>query len=341
MAATIMLLVASASALAPPAVNLGDFVLQRAIQTQLHYSAGLRNEPQVGWMAKFEGHEHLDSVGRHVGASGFPGTYTAAFGQLRTTPYTAYLAALGEEPDGIVETAFDCGYLRREAAADAYEDEVDARITERREARRAKREAGFVDGDEEAKATAARAAALQFLDEFCDEWVPRLTAGDVRSALEKRASKPPPGMREARSKDAGADADVVFEALWDYRDESPYMIRGGELVSPAKMGVRLGSRVLAAAAQSSDASPRLRAARTKYPEEDRPLGAGQLSLMDAAQARVDRASRPTMDALESKRGGAAPPTSKWAAQVDPASGNTYYYGDARDVQVWPPEKAMA
>ena len=63
-----LLCVASAHALAPPAVNLGDFVLQRAIQTQLHYSAGLRNEPQVGWMAKFEGHEHLDSVGRHVGA---------------------------------------------------------------------------------------------------------------------------------------------------------------------------------------------------------------------------------------------------------------------------------
>ena len=98
-----LLCVASAHALAPPPVHLGDFVLQRAIQTQLHYSAGLRNEPQVGWMAKFEGHEHLDSVGRHVGASGFPGTYTAAFGQLRTTPYTAYLAALGEEPDGIVE----------------------------------------------------------------------------------------------------------------------------------------------------------------------------------------------------------------------------------------------
>ena len=34
----------------------------------------------------------------------------------------------------------------------------------------------------------------------------------------------------AFAEDAGADADVVFEALWDYRDESPYMIRGGELV---------------------------------------------------------------------------------------------------------------
>ena len=35
--------------------------------------------------------------------------------------------------------------------------------------------------------------------------------------------------------------------------------------------------------------------------------------------------------------------SKWAAQVDPASGNTYYYHtETRATSwVWPPEKAMA
>ena len=35
--------------------------------------------------------------------------------------------------------------------------------------------------------------------------------------------------------------------------------------------------------------------------------------------------------------------SKWAAQVDPASGNTYYYHTETLATswVWPPEKAMA
>ena len=85
-----------------PGVSLGDFVVQRAIQTQLHYSASLRNEPQVSWLAKFEDHEHLDSTGRHAGAAGFPGTYRMAFGQLKM-PFEDYLTALGDAPDDVVE----------------------------------------------------------------------------------------------------------------------------------------------------------------------------------------------------------------------------------------------
>eukprot|EP00629_Pelagomonadales_sp_RCC1024_P004287 CAMPEP_0119291854 /NCGR_PEP_ID=MMETSP1329-20130426/43134_1 /TAXON_ID=114041 /ORGANISM="Genus nov. species nov., Strain RCC1024" /LENGTH=83 /DNA_ID=CAMNT_0007292683 /DNA_START=74 /DNA_END=321 /DNA_ORIENTATION=+ len=79
-----MLLCAVAThALAPPKVALGDFVMQRAIQQQLYYSADLRNEPVLGWLAKFQGHEHLESKSRQKGAAGFPGTYSAEFGQLR------------------------------------------------------------------------------------------------------------------------------------------------------------------------------------------------------------------------------------------------------------------
>ena len=54
-----------------PAVSLGDFVVQRAIQQQLYYSADLRNELMVGWLAKFRGHEHLDSTARGEGSAGF------------------------------------------------------------------------------------------------------------------------------------------------------------------------------------------------------------------------------------------------------------------------------
>ena len=49
---------------APPAIKLGDFLIQRAIQQQLYYSAQLRNEPIVDWLKRFKGHEHLDSKTR-------------------------------------------------------------------------------------------------------------------------------------------------------------------------------------------------------------------------------------------------------------------------------------
>ena len=94
------------TALAPPTVRLGDFVVQRAIQQQLYFIAELKNEPVQTWLAKFQGHEHLESVGRKPGAPGNPGSYSAEFGQLRTTPYTAYLSALGDAPDDVVKVEF-------------------------------------------------------------------------------------------------------------------------------------------------------------------------------------------------------------------------------------------
>ena len=38
-------LVVAAQALAPPKINLGDYLVQRAVQQQLNYMADLKNEP--------------------------------------------------------------------------------------------------------------------------------------------------------------------------------------------------------------------------------------------------------------------------------------------------------
>lgn len=91
---------------APSSATLGDFLIQRAIQQQLYYSAQLGNEPMVDWLKRFQSHQHLDSHRRREGVCGFPGTYSAAFYQLRTTPFTAYLEALGSEPDSSIEVSF-------------------------------------------------------------------------------------------------------------------------------------------------------------------------------------------------------------------------------------------
>ena len=38
-------LATAANALAPPKINLGDYLVQRAVQQQLNYMADLKNEP--------------------------------------------------------------------------------------------------------------------------------------------------------------------------------------------------------------------------------------------------------------------------------------------------------
>ena len=38
-------LAAAVQALAPPKINLGDYLVQRAVQQQLNYMADLKNEP--------------------------------------------------------------------------------------------------------------------------------------------------------------------------------------------------------------------------------------------------------------------------------------------------------
>ena len=38
-------LAAAVNALAPPKINLGDYLVQRAVQQQLNYMADLKNEP--------------------------------------------------------------------------------------------------------------------------------------------------------------------------------------------------------------------------------------------------------------------------------------------------------
>jgi len=91
---------------APSSAAIGDFLIQRAIQQQLYYSAQLGNEPMVDWLKRFRSHEHLDSPRRREGHCGFPGTYSATFEQLNNTPFTSYLEALGTEPDSTIEVTF-------------------------------------------------------------------------------------------------------------------------------------------------------------------------------------------------------------------------------------------
>jgi len=395
---------------APSSAALGDFLVQRAIQQQLYYSAQLGNEPMVHWLKKFQGHHHLDSYQRGEGRCGFPGTYSAAFDQLNTLPFTAYLEALGTEPDSSIEvsfvkpqrrlsareranpflnnqppvieiydqpiiiskiitqllntadalvetwafhfneaekndlarlandraemkglpsalmlehaalvrggetaysrltgdeamplyafdcracdrfdtlralsllvdevealtpeTAFDVAYLRRDVAEDYSDDGLDVNelILKRRKARRAKFEQGFVTGDDITKGEAARAAALSFLDKFCNEWVPKLVKGDARSSLVKGEYRHAPGMKELRPEDAGADAAEAFEELWEYGDDWVQKMPGGELVLPGLIGERLREIRAEVAAESGGTLrelvvPELRKARIEY-----------------------------------------------------------------------------
>ena len=91
-------LVTAAWALAPPKINLGDYLVQRAVQQQLNYMADLKNEPLGNWLKGFQDHAHLDSNSPRR----FPGTYSAAFGQLNK-PYTEYLVDLGTAPQEVVQ----------------------------------------------------------------------------------------------------------------------------------------------------------------------------------------------------------------------------------------------
>ena len=76
------------------------------------------------------------------------------------------LEALTEEVRSLTpQNAFESGYLRREAKADEDEDDVDARVVERRRKRREEREAKYVTGEEAEKAVYAKEAALGFLEE--------------------------------------------------------------------------------------------------------------------------------------------------------------------------------
>lgn len=368
----------------------------------------------VDWLKRFQGHEHLDSTARSEGNCGFPGTYSATFSQLATTPFDKYLEALGTEPETTIEvkivkpakrlsareranpylakqgpqveiydqpiipkniltqvlntasalvetwafhlgevekgdlarvendraplkalptaemrdfnrlieggetaysfftgdepmplydfdiracdrlnilramtllmeeisaltpeTAFEAPYLRLEPLAREdlrVEDDVDVEklLAKRRQERRESFEASFATGDDLAKAVAARDAALFFLKEFCDMWVPKLVKGDARSNVDKTSYKPPPGMKEVLPAGAGVDADAAFEALWEYQDEAAYEIAGGgELVYPRLLGERLREIRARVAARSrlevlNDIQPELKSARLKY-----------------------------------------------------------------------------
>ena len=78
-----------------------------------------------------------------------------------------------------------------------------------------------------------------------------------------------PGMKEVRPDDAGCDADVVFEALWEYQDEAEYQLVGGELIFPRLMGERLREIRAAVAIESKKTllelvAPEVRSSAEKY-----------------------------------------------------------------------------
>mmetsp|Transcript_22597 Transcript_22597/g.70846 ORF Transcript_22597/g.70846 Transcript_22597/m.70846 type:complete len:440 (-) Transcript_22597:48-1367(-) len=189
------------------------------------------------------------------------------------------LGQLVEEVQALTpQTALECDFLRREAKADDDDENVDERIAERRRIRREKREAAYVGGDELAKAGAARDAALTFLEQFGNKWIPKLLKGDERSDLQLAACRKPgmPMQMLNRPPAAGADADAVLEDLWSYRNESPLRIVGGELVVPAKMGVRLRELRSAAAAEmrreiKDEIYAEINAARAKYTNDPQPV----------------------------------------------------------------------
>ena len=93
-------LATAAWALAPPKINLGDYLVQRAVQQQLNYLSDLKNEPLGNWLKAFQDHGHLDSTSPRR----FPGTYSAAFGQLKK-PFQEYLVDMGTAEKEVVEIA--------------------------------------------------------------------------------------------------------------------------------------------------------------------------------------------------------------------------------------------
>ena len=139
------------------------------------------------------------------------------------------------------ENAFGCDYLGLEAESDVVmAGSDDARVVERRRKRKERRQACFAPISDDDRPAAAQNAALLFLQEYAAHWVPKLTKGDERSALEKHAGRPDPGMQERpRPEGCGADADAALEDLWAWMGAPPYHIPGGEMVDPARMGVRL------------------------------------------------------------------------------------------------------
>lgn len=89
--------------------DLRDFVVQRAVQTQLFYMTSTRDGPKANWLARFLDHGHLDSTNKAgraaavgeggVGEGGDPFSYRARFGGLRVghDEYMRSLAAAEPE----------------------------------------------------------------------------------------------------------------------------------------------------------------------------------------------------------------------------------------------------
>ena len=60
-------LAAAAQALAPPKINLGDYLVQRAVQQQLNYMADLKNEPCGACVLLKSPRRHRRDVLLHAG----------------------------------------------------------------------------------------------------------------------------------------------------------------------------------------------------------------------------------------------------------------------------------
>lgn len=198
---------------------------------------------------------------------------------------SAELAGLEREADPVKAVA-STDYLRIKAVTEARDDCDDERVLAKREARRRRLEGAWATGDDAARATAAIAAARAFVSEFQELWGPLLEQGGRLSDVEKRARRKP-GQKPPRPVGHGADADEAMEIFWEYRERyARASVAGGELVLPAKMGLRVRELRAAAARAARDelageVIPRLRLTRDQYPEPEQALGAAMQALTNS------------------------------------------------------------
>merc|ERR1711957_973266 len=276
---------------------MGQPIITKNILTQLLNTAGAMVETWVFHLGEVEKNDLKRVANDRAQIKPLPTVEMMEFAELVKGGETAYSFFTGDEPmplydfdcracdrfdtmralsllvDEVTaltpETAFNVDYLQREIVDDEIYDEVDEMIVQRRKARRAHFERNFIVGDDITKGRAAREAALNFLQQFCNTWVPKLEKGDDRSSLGKGEYRHAPGMKEIRPDDAGVDSEEVFETLWEYAEEGAYKIIGGELILPKLMGERL-REIRAAVAHESRltmlelVAPELRQARLKY-----------------------------------------------------------------------------
>jgi len=105
--------------------GIGGLLLQRAIQTQLHYLADLRDEPTYVWLRGFLGHDHLDDKGRFNELDGLrcPKGWRGYLTQLERAPPFTIVVELA--PPRLSAQQKRNPYLAKQAASRSYEETIE------------------------------------------------------------------------------------------------------------------------------------------------------------------------------------------------------------------------